>query len=88
MGDRMNYPKTIEEFLEFYSFVDKDEVYTSGSRLIPVFRVEEAVDHYFPKKAEWDQVDFDTFDCPICHHLVGSKTNFCSNCGTDMRGES
>ena len=46
MADRMEFPKTMKEFIEGYSFKDSDEVYTNGSELVPVFRVEQALEHY------------------------------------------
>ena len=45
--DSMNFPKTVAEFIEQYSFADKEEVYTNGATLIPVYRVEQMVEHYF-----------------------------------------
>lgn len=29
----------------------------------------------------------DEYICPFCNTIVNHKTNFCSNCGADMRGE-
>lgn len=46
MADRIEFPKTIAEFIKGYSFKDTDEVYTNGAELIPVFRVEQALEHY------------------------------------------
>jgi hypothetical protein len=46
----MMFPNDWEKFLEDYSFKDKEEVYTNGSMLIPVFRVEQMVEHYFGSK--------------------------------------
>lgn len=46
MADKMEFPSTIEEFIKGYSFKDSDEVYTNGAELIPVFRVEQAFEHY------------------------------------------
>lgn len=43
----MGFPKTVDEFLKQYSFKDKKELYTNGSDLIPVFRVEQMLNHYF-----------------------------------------
>ena len=48
MGDTMNFPETIEEFLHQYSFCDKDEIYTNGSELISIYRVMQALEHYCP----------------------------------------
>lgn len=46
MSDKMLFPKRIEEFIEGHSFKDDKEIYTNGSRLIPTFRVEQALEHY------------------------------------------
>lgn len=47
MGEQMEFPETFEEFLAKFSFTDKKALYTNGSELIPVFRVLQAVGHYF-----------------------------------------
>lgn len=47
MADVMMFPNSWGEFLEDYSFKDKEEVYTNGTELVPVFRVEQMVEHYF-----------------------------------------
>lgn len=41
MGDVMEFPETFEEFAKAYSIVDREEVYTNGAKLIPVFRVKQ-----------------------------------------------
>lgn len=46
MGDCMEFPNTIKEFINQYSFKDEKEIYTNGSELIPVFRVMQAIEHY------------------------------------------
>lgn len=45
----MEFPETIEEFIEQYSFKDKEQIYTNGSVLMHVFRVKQMIDHYFYK---------------------------------------
>lgn len=49
MADVMEFPKTIEAFIGNYSFKDSGEVYTNGAELIPVFRVEQALEYYLPE---------------------------------------
>lgn len=44
-GEQMDFPNTFDEFAEDYGFKDKDEVYTNGSELIPVFRVKQWLEH-------------------------------------------
>ncbi|MBU9724416.1 DUF551 domain-containing protein [Diplocloster modestus] len=51
MGDNMNYPDSAMEFIKGYSFKDGKEIYTNGSELIPVFRVEQMIEHYI--NARW-----------------------------------
>lgn len=45
----MEFPETIEEFIEQYSFKDEKQIYTNGSVLLPVFRVKQMIDHYLSK---------------------------------------
>ena len=47
MAECMMFPNDWEKFLEDYSFCDSEKVYTNGSELIPTFRVEQMVEHYF-----------------------------------------
>ena len=44
----MQFPETIKEFIDSYSFKDKEEIYTNGSQLIQVFRIIQALEHYCP----------------------------------------
>lgn len=46
MADIMEFPNTMKEFIESFSFKDSEEVYTNGAELIPVFRVEQGFEHY------------------------------------------
>ena len=45
MADKMTFPATFKEFAEQYKIVDKEEVYTNGAELIPIFRVEQWLDN-------------------------------------------
>lgn len=44
-GDMMEFPKTFDEFVDSYGFIDTEEVYTNGSQLIPVFRIKQWFEH-------------------------------------------
>ncbi len=46
MADAINFPPTFQEFIHQYEFVDKEEIYTNGTKLIPSFRVMQAWNHY------------------------------------------
>lgn len=45
MADSMSFPDTFDEFAERYKITDKEEVYTNGSELIPIFRVKQWLEH-------------------------------------------
>ena len=45
MSDCMIFPEDWHDFLKDYSFDDSEEVYTNGSRLIQVYRVEQLIEH-------------------------------------------
>ena len=44
-GECMNFPHTFDEFANEYGFKDKEEVYSNGGELIPVFRVKQWLEH-------------------------------------------
>lgn len=50
MGDCMVFPEDPMDFIKDYSFRDKEEIYTNGSELVPVFRVEQMIEHYLSGK--------------------------------------
>lgn len=83
MSDMMNFPKTPLEFVKSYKFKDSDEIYTNGSELIPVFRVEQMLEHYYkplkekatpkkPKKAYMNLKGYDYYNyiCPNCKCFI------------------
>ena len=57
MADKMDFPKTFEEFMEQYGFIDSKEVYTNASWLIPAFRVLQWLEH--SKTSMIDKSNFD-----------------------------
>ncbi len=54
MGECMSFPDTVAQFIEMYGFADKERVYTNGTMLIPVFRVVQMLEHYYPCGAKLD----------------------------------
>ena len=46
---RFTFTDNILDFINDYSFEDRDEVYINGSELIQVFRVVQALEHYAPE---------------------------------------
>ena len=41
----MQFPKTVEEFMEQYKIVDTEQIYTNGAELIPIFRMKQWFEH-------------------------------------------
>ena len=50
MADQMTYPNNLMDFIREYSFRDKEEIYTNGAELVPVFRVEQMIEYYIPHR--------------------------------------
>lgn len=101
MADCMTFPKTADEFIEQYSFKDDKQEYTNGSELIPVFRVKQMMEHYFPVEVvhgRWEKAEYNGFlRCDQCKDvyineewLEDGKWNYCPNCGAkmDLKGET
>lgn len=45
MSDMMDFPKTVEEFMEMYKMVDTEEVYSNGTEYVPIFRMKQWFEH-------------------------------------------
>lgn len=59
------------------------------SKYIATGGVKSCEHHKEARKGRWVQSDHDTlFACSICGDVIDViKTNYCPNCGADMRGE-
>lgn len=52
-GDMMEFPETVEEFMDDYKVVDSEGIYMSkGAELVPIFRMNQWFDHEMAKKLE------------------------------------
>ena len=58
MSNCMEFPKDYNQFIDDYAFEDSKQVYTYGSRLIPVFRVYQMISHYLEKKNSSTETHF------------------------------
>lgn len=78
MSDQMDYEETWQMFLRSFAIVDKQEVYTNGSVLVPLFRVEQMVEHYFDRTChiEMDYEYEGYYDLPAYWRWYA-----CSECG-------
>ena len=85
--------KTIKEVCNPYGKPQID--FEVGKKMIEWFKAMPSVQPVSPKGKweEWiDRNDYNDFEsisyvCNKCHHIQYAATNFCSNCGADMRGE-
>ena len=94
MFNTLTFPETMEEFIEQYKVVKGENLYCDGVEFIPVFRMKEWVKRLQPRKGEWMYCretgygnPYGHFECSLCGDGYGYKSNFCPNCGADMRGE-
>lgn len=92
MTNATMFPTDWRYYLDFYSFNDSEEVYTNGSRLIPVFRVEQLIEHLLEKQETHDTRESRIFQCEKCGYgvedifLNSERTYpiipvYCPNCG-------
>ena len=61
-GEQMDFPSTFDEFAKDYGFKDKDEIYTNGSELIPVFRVKQWLEHIATTKNDLAVREFEEIE--------------------------
>lgn len=59
MADSIEFPNNPMEFIKAHSFKDSDEVYTNGSELVPVYIVEQMLEHYLPNHNKGKQTNAD-----------------------------
>ena len=45
MADVMEFPSTVEEFMEYYKVIDTDHVYSNGTEFVPIYRMRQWFDH-------------------------------------------
>ena len=44
-GEIMSFPVTVEEFMEQYKMVDKEQIYSNGTEYVPIFRMKQWFEH-------------------------------------------
>lgn len=96
MPDVMMFPDTVEEFMESYKVVDVEHVYSNGVEFVPIYRMRQWFQHQPErKKGKWIDETFKPwglvyhpYKCDQCGEHSEADSDFCPNCGADMRGES
>lgn len=100
MNDMMQFPNTVEEFMENNKIVDTEQIYTNGSELVPIFRMKQWFDHIKrtsserrgrwlkgDEMADYPRVPYKPWEtyCSCCGGIKEqSNDNFCGNCGAKM----
>lgn len=82
MLEMMEFPETVEEFMDEYKIIDSDEVYTNGAALVPIFRMNQWFDHM---KGMWMDKGSLSCRCSECGCKNNKETAFCPNCGAQMK---
>lgn len=96
----MQFPETFEEFAKSYGFKDSKEIYTNGSELIPVFRVEQWLEHARAERTcraiscrdypDWGSVAYTCSECGeilVCFDFEQDPPKpigYCPNCGAKV----
>lgn len=45
MGDMMDFPASVEEFMEQYKMTDTEHVYSNGTEYVPIYRMKQWFEH-------------------------------------------
>lgn len=81
-ADVMLFPDTWEEFKNTYGFVDEEEVYTNKVMLIPVFRVDQWIEH-MQHTGHWIHAER-FWQCSVCNEYSSWTYKYCPHCGAQM----
>lgn len=100
MDNIMQFPETFEEFAKSYGFKDSKEIYTNGSELIPVFRVEQWLEHARVERTcratlcrdypDWESVAYTCSECGeilVCFDFeqdLPKPIGYCPGCGAKV----
>ena len=99
MADMMEFPASVEEFMEQYKMTDTEHVYSNGTEFVPIYRMRQWFDHVNKNGSSvvrhgiWNEsVSFDDgfWVCSECGFVSEATAapqlyHYCPNCGADMR---
>ena len=83
--DIMNFPQTVDEFMEQYKIVDREEVYTNGAEMVPIFRMKQWFEHEVNHNAEPGKM---VEDCISRQAVLDLPRNITRNMKGDVVEES
>ena len=71
MSNCMEFPDTVEEFMEQYKIVDTEHIYSNGTEYVPIFRMKQWFEHLSSaerKTGKWIVSDDKYWHtCPFCN---------------------
>jgi hypothetical protein len=88
-AEAMRFPETVDEFMEQYKIVDTEQVYTNGTELVPIFRMQQWFEHLPAAdvrpvvRGEWqeipglDDVPIKVYACSICRRAIRVPCSLC-----------
>lgn len=68
-NEMMEFPQTVEEFMEQYKIVDSKEIYSNGMEMVPIFRMKQWYEHQMSVE-QYRQRLIKTFHNADCDELI------------------
>lgn len=68
-NEMMEFPQTVEEFMEEYKIVDSEEVYSNGMEMVPIFRMKQWFEHQMSVE-QYRQRMIEAFHNADCDELI------------------
>ena len=91
MPEMMDFPDTVEKFMEQYKVTDTKQIYSNGTEYVPIFRMQQWFDHIHAAPVvhgSWvpfhSQAAGDIWYCSACEIGFAARVKYCPNCGAKM----
>ena len=68
-NEMMDFPQTVEEFMEQYKIVDSKEIYSNGMEMVPIFRMKQWFEHQMSVE-QYRQRMIEAFHNADCDELI------------------
>lgn len=92
MADIMDFPDTVEEFMEQYKVTDTKRVYSNGTEYVPIFRMKQWLEHIRVPPVRYATLylnkHFGDYECSACGEgdiiRISSRAGmigYCPYCG-------
>ena len=82
MADMMTFPDTVEEFMEQYKMIDKEQIYSNGIEYVPMFRMRQWFEH-LKNKADVPDMNVGEKTCKTCHLWEDGELNIACPWGSN-----